>query len=500
MDQHLTNKQLAHRLGRALYHTTKRKSIIARYDYGLADNGSVRRAYKTDTLLSVYHQKQPAGILKKLTRRHLYENICGIKKYYYCSDSRFYCALIGIDIDAHSGQTDAKDVAAYLLDIFPDTYWEPSSRGQHGYLVIDKRIAGKSLDQQNELLYLFCRKFEHYLGHLIKSKGYESTVEIKGYPSFYEDRKKNIYKRGPLFRLPTLPDNQSSLNRFLDYNIYKLEQLQEMVMQSSVSMQKQIDCNCVDQTVRPKTTTATTLPLSNMGSGQLSDINNLSSLHPNGVNRKQWAVSFYAQERNKKPREEDVDLIYEIYLRHCKLGKSNEQQRKQQILYCIKTSTWTPCKTLIDPNKYIDKVTEIIPALEFNTYRLKYPDRPGIDHALISMFVSVLVHNSFYFAGLDGFRFGRDAVVNAFGEMKELGIIDRSLHRTAYAECLRLTNEYGLLNIYRDYTPPVRKLNGQKVYRGKVRIIGPGEQLAFEHAQFQQIWAEYVKRTGVKVA
>lgn len=56
------------------------------------------------------------------------------KRMYY--PDTYYIMLVGIDIDAHHGETDSVSVEQWLKTYFPETYWEPSSSytGRHGYL------------------------------------------------------------------------------------------------------------------------------------------------------------------------------------------------------------------------------------------------------------------------------------------------------------------------------------------------------------------------------
>jgi len=60
----------------------------------------------------------------------------GISQKRYLYDHTYYVMLLGLDIDAHNGETDASKVAEWLkTEYLTSSYWEPSThfRGMHGY-------------------------------------------------------------------------------------------------------------------------------------------------------------------------------------------------------------------------------------------------------------------------------------------------------------------------------------------------------------------------------
>jgi hypothetical protein len=93
----------------------------------------------------------------------------------------FYILLVGIDIDAHHGETDSLTVEEWLKTIFPESYWEPSSSftGRHGYFKLAYPCTVSISSVIHSLKFLFS-----LLDQKRQLLGFQSTIDVPcGLPS-----------------------------------------------------------------------------------------------------------------------------------------------------------------------------------------------------------------------------------------------------------------------------------------------------------------------------
>lgn len=152
-------------------------------DWARDDGRGGRLVRETDDRLLKQHQLRRLRELGHPTVRVLQELDAALcQKHIERHDRLHYtlrrtgeAALVCIDVDAHEGQTDARDVAEFITDaVFPGAYVERSSRGYHVYIRV--RVGRCRRKVFNEKM----RDLAVVLSTLAAAMQYTSSVELLG--------------------------------------------------------------------------------------------------------------------------------------------------------------------------------------------------------------------------------------------------------------------------------------------------------------------------------
>lgn len=173
-------------------------SLIDRNDFGVRNARTGTPVYAATTAqLNAWSCRQLRFPPATLTRTHLQQHLHGRQKAYYLSRHASGFAFPMIDVDAHHGETDAPDVAAFIeAAYFPGIYREPSPRGEHLYAVV--RTEGLSPAAVNRLM----GDLKTSLRAAVRSEGFRSTVDVTGTMTTWRD---GLLSRGLLAAVPFLP-------------------------------------------------------------------------------------------------------------------------------------------------------------------------------------------------------------------------------------------------------------------------------------------------------
>lgn len=204
---------------------------LGKYRYDISDNGKRIRPFH-------------------FAKRHLYAHFCEEQKHYYnsrlnaCPTTGYHgyddafkklpfhkefliegkvkkyeqhlVILVGVDIDCHQGQTDARDLLDFVLEDFPSAYWEPSKRGYHIYLKIICPANHKS--NRFRTLEYMKRVFRQFFNHL---QSFKNTLCLRseldkpcGLPmvlKYDREKKRLTVKRSQTISIPMFGSDGSSL-------------------------------------------------------------------------------------------------------------------------------------------------------------------------------------------------------------------------------------------------------------------------------------------------
>jgi hypothetical protein len=186
------------------------------------------------------------------------------------------------------------------------------------------------------------------------------------------------------------------------------------------------------------------------------------------------------------------------YKANCKITQENntDAQRLADFQRMLRKFKVTPSRR-ISGAKYLHLVRQIVPVEEFNWKR-----REKLDHARLADFVAVKLQDAFFEKPNRYFAMAsRDATLHNFRELKKKGILDWICTSNQYTKLLDIACRFRLLHVYEEFVRPTRRSNGEKVFKGTARVIGPGKALVEERARFVQQYARWkAQRANTKAA
>ncbi|MHC4689682.1 MAG: TOTE conflict system archaeo-eukaryotic primase domain-containing protein [Planctomycetota bacterium] len=175
----------------------------------------------------------------RLTKTHIQEHIQGKSKFailYYTTRAKSTIALLMIDIDAHMGQQNARDVAEWILsNYFPCAYYEPSTGGQgiHLYLLVEIKKNGRHI--KRSLFNAYIEDFGEKLAYLVDDEfmaGTFETANVCGICGTVTCRVKKESKEeihnGKLGKIPK-PQSLDEVKRLINMPVYTLEDLDKVL-------------------------------------------------------------------------------------------------------------------------------------------------------------------------------------------------------------------------------------------------------------------------------
>lgn len=141
---------------------------------------------------------------------------------YYFTGSSSGKTLVLIDIDCHGGETQGECFGRHLHDrFFPSTYWQGSTRGHHGYLVLDTQ--GRKPEQVNA----FYGRLGQWLRAELARTGLDvGDVEVKGH---IQHMKGGEWYCGQLAKMPR-PTGREELVRLTASPTWTLGELEELLL------------------------------------------------------------------------------------------------------------------------------------------------------------------------------------------------------------------------------------------------------------------------------
>ena len=534
LERYNETRRLAWHFARLLYSSKHKVGFISRYDFGKKIDGRPRRMYKTETLLEIYKGQRK---LPKFTLTHVREHVFEHETFYFTCDSRSPLGMIGMDQDAHHQEPDIDSAVSFAREVIhPSVYDEVSTnaRGYHWYLFVDKE--GRD-NQANIRLRNVCLRLQAALHSLLTSKGFvANSFEVKGYCSCWIQGK---YVRAPIIKLPRLKGGFSDLETLRASGIIKISDLEatvariERILETDHPVGSSAAVRAGEDPGKDQKDVA-----GYAGSPEIGEANNdegklakeedrehgnedqeqrdeekkssnrstasymggtyaaqLSPDDPDSRIRKLWAVIQFCKRNSRKATHDDVDAVYQIYLSECKLGKNTEAERKRRIIQAIDACKWKPLDHpyAFSPGKYLPLVRQMnIPPLEFQWSR-----RNTVNETRLADFVALKVQDAFLPGKITKYEgtASRNATIENSRALKQKGLLTWVVTEHMYTKLLDIAKKYELLQVYRDYEPPVRDSKGQRVlidattpHRGRARLIGPGPALRTEYAAFQTIW------------
>ncbi len=266
--------------------------------------------------------------LIKLSEKHLRRHLQRETTYYYTGQRKTHTLLLCIDIDAHQGQQDAWDVAAYLkFWWFNDCYIEMSTNGAGVHLYIRLDLSGFPYIS-NKTLHALFSELGANIRQQVATEGYEAEVcGIYGLPSDWAND-----TQAQIIKLPR-PQSAEQLSELLSLKTTSLDSLRLLVAENerelallhpsatdtaSPSLPSLSSCTMI-ATDKGAITSEKTNTLARVKQLDLQDIRSRSPLY-----RASWTVKTLANILNRTPSvSEALNLYSEL-----QLGTGDETQQR----------------------------------------------------------------------------------------------------------------------------------------------------------------------------
>ncbi|MDB5297582.1 MAG: hypothetical protein JWO31_3565 [Phycisphaerales bacterium] len=159
-------------------------------------------------------------------RRDLTAHLAGAERLHYVARPDSGRVMLCVDTDAHHGEPDAAALAAWVTDrYFPGSYVEPSRRGHHGHVLLDREPGRLGPEAFNDLADAAHRG----LRALAPAAGFRAQVELKGRYTIYDPREAQVVKRGGLASVPRLPNGRADLERLARAPVFGVDVLERIV-------------------------------------------------------------------------------------------------------------------------------------------------------------------------------------------------------------------------------------------------------------------------------
>jgi hypothetical protein len=418
------------------------------------------------------------GVSDQKARELPFSADLGITTRLHKSETEFVL-LLGIDIDAHEGQTDCLAVKDWVLTIFPGCYWEPSTngRGIHIYLKVKYScIDGISVYKTVSYIKHLCKQISDDLEVFRKSLGYQSNIDkIRSFPTeFIYDSNGQLERlsRSPVIKLPRFNQTQNvcnlndiksfyysryygiqdleTVNEYIDSNICHLvntEADKTIAQESAISEQKfQESPNNLYKSRQEADSSVYTHRIG----GRLEEV--VEELRNDGDawNRSRVFYSEYARALNYVP---DADQAIDEYER---LGLSTgdrtaERIKRFQRIHDFIVVAFKPLlKKPFDFSGFEQQQTVICKFLEsrlqpedliYHDGKRRYLKIARLALALFAMMKSQSAD------GTDRTEFGRNSLEKAFRHYK------LKIHPNEAAEIFKLFERLGLIQLFSNYCP-----------------------------------------------
>ena len=161
---------------------------------------------------------------QRLTKTLIESHLEGTDVIYYRPSRKSDTLLTCVDLDAHEGQVDVDRAMKCVMELFPNSYWQPSTggRGRHVFVKIDVKY--KRRHSVNCVL----RELQSALRRVLLSRGVETTLDVIGTYTLKEEREDGIEARmGQLCPLPK-PLTEEALKSFIDAPIWEYQRVLEV--------------------------------------------------------------------------------------------------------------------------------------------------------------------------------------------------------------------------------------------------------------------------------
>lgn len=214
---------LTRQLAKWLYPT------VDRYEFGVKEQWEERPKFASSGF-----RRSPSPSNRwwqpKLTMTHLEAHLNRDTTYYFTSRPCAQQHLLMIDVDAHDGEADAWDVAAWIVNgYFPGAYWEPSTNGcgAHVYLLVG--VGYQRRCDFIERVALAPNSLASYLREIVAYERFEAPV--CGIYGTCRGAQSGPQHRGRLAKLPR-PADQAAMGRLLSMPSFDLFHMQRVILEA----------------------------------------------------------------------------------------------------------------------------------------------------------------------------------------------------------------------------------------------------------------------------
>lgn len=463
---------LTTRFGRWLY------QYANRLDYGIVQqtsDGSMRpgRALPDDHHYGAWELSKRKLKLRMLD--HHLMNQHPADTLYYTSDPKRERGLLMLDIDAHEGQTDAADLAAWIEARFlPGAYSEPSTHllGRHMYFLVPAgNVRRFELNDRFKLV-------ASALRGLADDEGYESTVcGIYGTYSI-RDGHGGFKCRGSLGKIPR-PKTEDDLNALKNVRCHDWSYLGSIVNHAeALGLLVEADRKKVGEKKQAGNSgyiysTLGYTPPSTSKYGPTST---------NSFHRKVWAVDDFFRRRKRYPSIIEALDFYEI---NCNCDGIRDRKRIRDMTGAIRLhqNWYDPTKIHkpefssnhpFEPEQFLPLVQSLqIPPDELRFAVTKDETRP-MSELDLAVFIGIVMEIAFNMTDEpDRDCAARSRIIGYWRKLRDSGQVHSSCYPTKYKGLRDLCQKYNLIDIYEPHIPPVRG-GGRKLQNGKGMLLGPG--------------------------
>lgn len=464
--------KITNKLARWIY------KYIDRYDCGCRNlQGDPKPFYTTEQL-------NHGHWLKPLTKTHLQEHVNNQTTHYYTSLRKSPVALLMVDIDAHDGQTDALDAAAWIEhNFFPKAYFERSTNGLgvHLYLLVD--IFGNKRIKAN----WYISDFAKHLALVVKDEGFEANV--CGVYGYYSVRTNGVILKGDRAQLAKIPRPGSlgDLERLIMAPGFNLRALKAVVdevrARGLVQRGDKKKGGAAVSFPTEKEQTLPQVPLSPDRTGEYANyLGTPVPLTPSSSDpwhRKLWAITAYRKHYSIAP---DIEQAIDYYEANCTTTGPRDSRRYREIEKAIAAHEkwYDPTHGSASPyafkaDRYLGLVVKHVPAADLY-YRKSKTDTDPLTHADVAVFIGICTTIAFSRSvNTDKARASRDRIMKYFRQLKAAGIHPTSCNPNKYQRLLQICEQYELLEIHAPHLPPDR-INGNRIAKGYGRLIGPARR------------------------
>ncbi len=179
----------------------------------------------------------------KFSKTELHYHLNTDIPFYYKSSRSTPTLLFCVDIDAHGGETDAWDVADWIVaNYLPHSYSEPSTSGTgvHIYFLASKIT--EEFTYPCKYIKNIISQFSEFLREKTKEEGFDANVDgVFGAPRLIKFHKNCIdengliysysesINRGKFIKLPKLPNGFDSLNELMNLDIMTIQDIKDIM-------------------------------------------------------------------------------------------------------------------------------------------------------------------------------------------------------------------------------------------------------------------------------
>ena len=337
--------------------------LIDRYDCGFYDyKDKCPKSYLTNEAMNTMLAFGAGWGIKPITRTQLEEHLFDGKTKYFRSSYKSRYAFINLDIDAHNGEIDAEEAAAFICDNFHNgVYYEPSTNGsgRHIYLLIDRNFM--KLRRFKALL----KEYVDALKYLMKEEKLDAVVDracgthsITTATTTNIGTKRRVIEkgdRGILGKIPRLPHRDQSLRQLIAAPVQPVTSLYNVIIKAENLKEQKISSK--KQATNNKQAKHTEILTSPDSPRSLQEVKE----ETNAFKRMQWACSQFRRTHRDFPTVDQLLKFYEGHNLNTGCDQKNRRRlRATKIIEYQKTHRTNSWAGAFSPKLYQQLIESVV--------------------------------------------------------------------------------------------------------------------------------------------